>query len=388
MTIKKYYEDSYISEFDAKVISCERRPDGRYEVVLDETAFFPEGGGQPGDIGMLNDACVLDTHEKFEDVVHYTDKALNVGECVHGKLDFEHRFRLMQNHSGEHIVSGIVNRKFGLDNVGFHMGSEDITVDYNGFLSREQLLEVELEANRIVCRNIAVRAEFPSADVLENLHYRSKKALVGDIRIVTVDGVDVCACCAPHLSRTGEVGLIKILDAIKYKGGVRVHLQCGFDALDDYNRKYEAVRKIANALSSKQNDVAEAFSKYEEDFAQCRANASAMKSEILQMKVDLIKESEGNLCLFEKELSGDDLRKFALSAAEKCRGACAVFSGEDGKYNFVIVSRIHKLRALTKQINGIIGGRGGGTDEMIQGFAVCSREIAERLMAEESIWQM
>lgn len=387
MTIKKYYENSYISEFDAKVISCERQSDGRYAVVLDETAFFPEGGGQPGDTGTLNEVCVLDTHEKGTEVVHYTDKPLTPGECVHGTLNFERRFRLMQNHSGEHIVSGIVNRRFGLDNVGFHMGSEDITVDYNGFLSREQLLEVELEANRIVCRNIAVRAEFPSADVLETLHYRSKKALVGDIRIVTVEGVDVCACCAPHLSRTGEVGIIKILDSIKYKSGVRVHLQCGLDALDDYNRKYEAVRKIANALSAKQNEVADAFSKYDEDFAQCRANASAMKAELLQMKVDALPEAEGNICLFEKELSGDDLRKFALSAAQKCKGACAVFSGEDGKYNFVIVSRVHKLRELTKQINATINGRGGGSDEMIQGFAACSSETARQLM-EESVWQI
>lgn len=388
MTRKLYYENSYTETFEATVLSCEAIDGGRFAVILDQTVFFPEGGGQPADIGTLGAANVLDAHEKNGEVLHYTDAPLTVGTTVCGKIALDRRIRLMQNHGGEHIVSGIVNRTFGLDNVGFHMGSEDITVDYNGFLSREQLRAVELEANKTVFKNLEVRSEFPSAEALKDLYYRSKKALTGDIRIVTIEDTDVCACCAPHLSRTGEIGIIKILDSVKYKSGVRVHLQCGFDALDDYNRKYDTVKKIANALSVSQNELAEAFFKYDEEFASCRADASALKTELLRMKVDALEDTDGNLCLFIDRVSSDDLRRFALSAAEKCKGVCAVFAGEEGRYGYVIVSRSVKLRGLSKTVNTALNGRGGGSDEMLQGFAECARTDAEKLILKENIWQM
>ncbi len=380
MTERLYYKDSYIKEFEATVTSCEACGEV-FHITLDKTAFFPEGGGQPADIGSLNDAKVLDAHEMESEVVHYTDKPLEIGSTVVGKLDFERRFRLMQNHGGEHIVSGVVNRRFGFNNVGFHMGSLDITVDYDGVLDREALRVVELEANRLVCKNLPVKCWYPKPDELNEMSYRSKKALDGDIRIVEIEECDRCACCAPHLSRTGEIGIIKLLDVYKYKGGVRVHLQCGLDALDDYNRKYDTVRTVANAMSVSQNEVVDAYNKLESDFADCRAEAARLRIELLTMRVAAVEQTDGDLCLIENNLSGDELRRFALAVAEKCKGICAVFSGEEPSYNYVVVSRSVPLRAYSRELNTVLNGRGGGSDEMLQGRVSCSAETIKEFFA-------
>lgn len=375
-TEKLYYIDSYIKEFDATVLSCEKQDNGTFAVELDATAFFPEGGGQTSDTGTMGKSTVLDVQEKDGRILHYVDGEIKTGTSVHCTLDFETRFRKMQNHGGEHIVSGTVHRLFGLDNVGFHMGKEDITIDYNGFLDRDAILRIEREANLTVFSNVPITAEFPSREELSRIEYRSKKEIDGDIRIVTVQDCDVCACCAPHVKRTGEIGIIKLLDSIKYKGGVRIHMLCGFNALEDYNRKYESVRYIAGELSAKQDDVCEMFDKFSNDFAESRAEFSRLKSELLAEKLKSIPFTDGNLCLFENGLTGDALRRFCSDAADKCTGICAVFSGEDGAYNYVIISRSVDLSALRGEINSVISGRGGGSSEMLQGRATCTSEQA------------
>lgn len=374
MTRKLYYEDSYADRVNTEVLSCESYGDGRFAVTLAETVFFPEGGGQPGDTGYIGGVRVTDTQESGDEVLHITAAPLPVGERVDAVIDFERRLRLMQNHGGEHIVSGIVNRKYGLNNVGFHMGSEDITIDYDGFLDRDALREVEYEANLSVVKNMRIAATYPSEEELATLHYRSKKALTGKIRIVTVEGFDVCACCAPHLSHTGEIGIIKILDSVKYKGGVRVHLQCGLDALDDYNEKYGAVKTISMRLSSPQEKIAEAVAHLEEEFAACRARCACLRDELLSMKIKLIEPTDGNLCLFEPDLGNDELMRFTIAAAEKCGGICAAFAGTDADYRYCMVSRTRDLRAMSRDINAAIGGRGGGSPEMIRGTAACESE--------------
>lgn len=374
MTRKLYYEDSYADRVSTEVISCEPYGDGKFAVILKETVFFPEGGGQPGDTGHIGGVRVTDTQESGDEVLHITEAPLKAGDKVDAVIDLTRRLRLMQNHGGEHIVSGIVNRRYGLNNVGFHMGSEDITIDYDGFLDRDALREVEYEANLAVIKNMRITATYPSEKELLTLHYRSKKVLTGKIRIVTVEGFDVCACCAPHLSHTGEIGIIKILDSVKYKGGVRVHLQCGLDALDDYNAKYEAVRSIATRLSSPQGKVDAAVLHLEEEFAACRARCARLRDELLALKVESIEPTDGNLCLFEPDLGTDELMRFAIAAAEKCGGICAAFSGEDMNYRYCMVSRTRDLRSMSRDINALICGKGGGSAEMIRGTAACDRD--------------
>ncbi len=377
MTERLYYADSSMSEFSATVVSCEENK-GRYEVVLDRTAFFPEGGGQSGDSGTLDGVRVLDTHEKGGEVVHYCDAPIAVGKSVSGKLDFDLRFRRMQNHSGEHIVSGIVNKMFGFDNVGFHMGSEDITVDYNGYLDRDQIDEVERRANAAVFANLEIRTEFPDSEKLATMSYRSKLELTENVRIVNIDGIDTCACCAPHVKRTGEIGIIKLLDAIHYKGGVRIHLLCGYDALADYGARYEAIRKMANDMCVKQNEVADAFSKKTEEFAELRYKYSRLKAEITDAKIARLSPTEGNILVFEDEADGDTMRRIADAGADLCSGICAVFGKSGEGYSYVCVSRHEDLRARSKEINAAISGRGGGSAQMIRGSCAATREEIEK----------
>ena len=379
MTEKLYYKDSYIAEFDAKVENCEPR-DGGWLVTLDKTAFFPEGGGQPSDVGFIGDAEVTYAKEVGDDVLHYTDKPLEKGSAVHCKINFDRRFSLMQNHGGEHILSGVVNRRYGLDNVGFHMGSEDITVDYSGYLDREQLLAAEREANEIIYKNLPIKATFPSPEELKNMTYRSKKELTGAIRIVEIENCDRCACCAPHLSRTGEIGVIKLLDFIRYKGGVRVHLHCGRDALADYEKRYEVLRDAGNLLSVKQKEVKDAVERLFDENGKIKAALSAAKAEIMQMKIAAISEKERTVCHFEPDASGDDMRKFADLAADKTGGTCAVFSGVDGDYKFVIISRSVDLSARRGEVCEKLSAKCGGDRKMLSGRASCDRETIEKYL--------
>ena len=236
MTDKLYEEDAYLREFEAEVTGCVPA-EGGWLVTLDRTAFYPEGGGQPADTGTLGGARVLDVHEQEGEILHTTDAPLPVGDRTAGAIDWEARFSRMQQHTGEHIVSGVIHRLFGLDNVGFHMGRDAVTIDLNGELTADDLTRVERLANEAVWENLPVGVEYPAPEALAALDYRSKKELTGRVRIVTVPGSDVCACCGTHVRRTGEIGVIKLLTSQRYKGGVRVWLLCGDRALTDYNEK-------------------------------------------------------------------------------------------------------------------------------------------------------
>ena len=244
-TEKLFYNDSHLSKFTAMVLECEpyEKKEGCYAVELDRTAFFPEGGGQYADTGKLKDAKVSDVREKNGRILHITDQPFEAGEIVEGEIDWETRFMKMQQHTGEHIVSGIVHARYGFNNVGFHLGTEDCTMDFDGEISKEALQEIELEANRAVWKNLTIEVSYPSKEELEELDYRSKIEIEGQVRIVSVPGYDICACCAPHVERTGEIGMIKLVNMQRYKGGVRVTMLCGsracelghFIALDDGN---------------------------------------------------------------------------------------------------------------------------------------------------------
>ena len=247
-----FYREPYCSEFEAEVLRCEG-PDqeGKFHLVLDDTAFYPEGGGQPGDRGLLDGVKVLDTRYEGEEIVHLTEMALKPGEKVHGQIDFARRFELMQQHSGEHMISGIAHQLYGCDNVGFHINDEEMTLDFNRALSAEQIKKIEDLANQAVFQNLPLEISFPDEAELAEIDYRSKKELEGAVRLITVPGVDCCACCGTHLRSSGEVGLIKIVRSENYKGGVRLTALCGERALRDYQRLSEQAQKIAGLYSVK-----------------------------------------------------------------------------------------------------------------------------------------
>lgn len=371
-TIKLYDADSHLYDFDASVISCEKTDKG-FAIVLDKTAFFPEGGGQPADEGTLNGIAVTDVQIKDGVITHTTAEEIPAGSAVKGAVDSEIRFRRMQNHSGEHIVSGLIHKLFGYNNVGFHMGSEDVTLDLDGVLTREDLDKIEMLANRAVYENVNVRAEYPSPEILKDLDYRSKLDLTENVRIVTIEGYDVCACCAPHVNKTGEIGIIKLLDFLKYKGGVRIHMLCGFDALEDYNRRYKNVAAISAKLSAKQAEVYEAVERLSAELSAEKQTAGELKRQLVAMKIAALEPTDGNMVLVEKDMDMLNLRNLVNEAVQLCGGICAAFSGSDENgYNYIIASKNVPLRAEAKAINAALNGRGGGKDEMIQGSAKAS----------------
>lgn len=377
MTEKLYYIDSHTAEFDAKVISCKERKDG-FAVVLDRTAFFPEGGGQLGDTGYLNDIRVFDTHEKNNVVSHFTKSALEVGSTVHGKIDWDRRFRFMQNHSGEHIVSGIINKLTGFNNVGFHLGDEVVTIDFDGEISAETLADVEYRANAAVYENKNINTYFPTSDELSNYNYRSKLDITENVRIVEVEGYDTCACCAPHVKKTGEIGIIKLLDTMRHRGGIRINMVCGFRALDDYNTKYSNIAAISASLSAKQHETAIAVERIKNEMSDLKLTVSTLRRELVKYKAAELKETDGNMCIFDSSMEPADLRGLVNVGVTKCGGVCAAFTGSDKDgYNYVIGSTSFDLRKASKEINAAIEGRGGGQMGMIQGSCKASRNTIE-----------
>ena len=380
MTEKLYYLDSHIWEFTAKVLECREIRSG-FGVILDRTAFFPEGGGQLADTGYIGDTFVKDVHEKNGEILHYTDLPLEPGQEFFCRIDREQRLRRMQNHSGEHVVSGLVNKKYGFDNVGFHMGASFMTIDFSGELSWEELMDIEYEANLTVRRNVAVRTWFPDEAELKTLEYRSKLELTEDVRIVEVEGVDRCACCAPHVYRTGEIGVIKILDCMRHRGGVRISLVCGMDALDDYRKRQAGVTAVSQALSAKRDEIASAVQRLLNEQQQLKEKNAALSEAYIKMIAAAQPGTEGNICLFESGLDEIAQRELVNLLMEKCGGIAAVFCGDDESgWRYIIGSLHEDLRRGTKIINAAIDGRGGGTAQMIQGRSSGRREDIQNNM--------
>ncbi|MCI6866675.1 MAG: DHHA1 domain-containing protein [Lachnospiraceae bacterium] len=378
-TEKLYYKDGYMKEFTAEVVSCEKEKKG-YRVVLDRTAFFPEGGGQFGDIGWIDDVRVLDTQEKEGIISHMTEAPFEVGAHVTGKLDFAERFSRMQQHTGEHILSGIVHRLHGYDNVGFHLGAEVTTLDFNGELDEEQVREVEVLANQAVFDNIQVNILYPSKEELQTLEYRSKIEIEGQVRIVDIPGIDRCACCAPHLSRTGEIGLIKILACDKHRGGCRMTMVSGMRALEDYRLKQKSVTEVSVALSAKPDKIGEAVVHQKEQMMKIREHLNHLQESYLKQRLDEIKAEDSYVCIFVEDFDNIAVRNFVNDATERCSGICGAFVGNDANgYRYILGSKQKDVRELSKKLNEAFSGKGGGKPEMVQGSLTGTQEEILRM---------
>lgn len=367
MTEKLFYRDSHLVQFEAQVISCAAGKSG-YETELDRTAFFPEGGGQYADTGMLGDVRVTDVQERDGKVLHMTDGPLDPGTRVAGRINWEERFMKMQQHSGEHIVSGLVHARFGCNNVGFHLGTEDCTMDFDGVLTGDELMQIEQEANRAVWKNLEIRTIYPSADELKELKYRSKIEIEGQVRIVEIPGYDVCACCAPHVKRTGEIGLIKLTHMQHYKGGVRVTMLCGSRALTDYEIKQEQASEVSALLCAKINETAAAVSQLKDENNALKYAASGMEKKLVRCHAAMIPKNEEPVCIFTDDLEGESMRRLMNLVLEDRHILCAVFHGDEADgYRYVMGSRSADMRILAKEFNAAFAGRGGGRPEMVQG---------------------
>ena len=384
LTKRLYDTDSYLRDFSAIVLRCERlKPsdsekrsdDAAFAIVLDQTAFFPEGGGQTSDTGNLGSATVLDVQEINGEIIHYTDSELETGSLVRGVLNWQARFRKMQNHTGEHLVSGILHTQFGYDNVGFHLGTDGVTVDFSGVLSEAELRFVEYIANRVVGLNVPVTVSYPSPEECAVLDYRSKLELTENVRIVTIDGWDCCACCAPHVSQTGAVGGVKILSSESWKGGVRVHMLCGMDALDDYQKRCENTARISAMLSAPQLETADAVERLMQNLQHAREESAILRRALLDSRIAALKQTDGNILIFDSLLDSNSLRNLVNAGVKLCGGVCGAFCGNDTDgYRYIIGSESVGLRAWSKDFNQALHGKGGGSDQMIQGTVSATSE--------------
>lgn len=375
MTEKLYELDSYCRTFTATVTDCEPCGDG-FAVTLSRTAFFPEGGGQAADTGTLNGVAVTDVQIRDGEIRHYTTAPLMVGESVEGVLDWDTRFARMQHHTAEHIVCGIAHRWHGYENVGFHLGSEDVTLDLDGELTREQLDAIEDEANRVVWQNVAVTATIPSAQELATATYRSKKELDGDVRLVTIDGVDCCACCAPHVGRTGEIGVIKLLDCIRWKGGVRIHLLCGAAAVEDYRLRYAQSAEISAKLSVKQNDLTPAVDRVLAERDGYKLALRTANRRLADALVAAVEPTDRPVYFIGADWDTETLRRIVSGLTARCGGLCAAYSGTDGGYTYVL-GGTDTLKEAAAHMNAALSGRGGGDNRQVQGrVQATAKEIA------------
>ena len=380
-TEKLYYADPFLRDFTATVLSCEAGKGG-YLVTLDRTAFYPEGGGQPADHGTMNGLAVTDVHEKNGVIFHTVENSVEIGENVDCTIDWARRFDHMQQHSGEHILSGILCRDYHCDNVGFHMGADTVTIDYNAELTWQQVLAAEEEANRAIWADTPVEITYPSPEELERLDYRSKKALTGQVRIVTFPGADCCACCGTHVLRSGQVGLVKFLSVQKFREGVRIELLCGQRALDYLSRTWEQAKIIGQHLSVKPVDAAAAVERLEDELSALKMRCAGLEETVFA-GIAAEQAGKGNVLLFQPPMKPDSVRKLADAVSKACGGLAAVFAGEGSHYAYALGRADGQdISAAVKALNGALHGRGGGRNGFAQGSVEAAQSAIEAFFKE------
>lgn len=409
-TIRLYDNDAYATEFEATVLSCESKADtdNLYEVVLDQTLFFPEEGGQSPDKGVINGINVVDVQIKNGVITHTIDIAvteneaggetdkietdkikldktkldvISAGSHVAGKIDWQHRFYNMQQHSGEHIFSGIVHSRFGFENVGFHLSDSIVTMDFSGVISPEDIADVEHEVNVAITKNIPIEITYPSKAELESLEYRSKIEIEGQVRIVTVPGYDVCACCAPHVKRTGEIGMLKVMNYQNYKGGVRISILCGFRALEAFRQKSEIISELMGIFTTNQEAIVDNVTKLKVANQSLKSELGTAKAELMDYKIASLPTDIDNAILFEADLDLNAARGCVNKLVEKYSGVSAVFTGnDDNGYSFIIGSKNVDCNNIAAALRNKLEARGGGKPVMVQGSVKAARKDIEKVL--------
>ena len=387
MKTKKLYDiNAYETTFEAKVVSCAEisstgKENGLFEVILDQTLFFPEEGGQTPDKGNINGIEVLDVQIKDDVIIHTLGQPLEEGEVVKGEIDWQHRFFNMQQHSGEHIFSGLAYKKFGYHNVGFHLSNQIVTMDFDGVFTEDEIQEMEWTVNEAIVANVEIKTGYPSKEELANLEYRSKIEIDGDIRIVEVSGYDICACCAPHVRRTGEIGMFKIQSVQNHRGGVRISFLCGFRALEEYRKKSQIISELTGILTTNQETLAENIVKLKTQAQSLKTKLDIAKQTILENKIEAIAVEQENVLLFERDIDTPVMRNIVNKLVEKHEGICGVFVGSDEEgYNFIIGSKTVDCRQVAAKMREELGARGGGSQTMVQGSVQRGMEEIESVL--------
>ncbi len=374
-----FYQDAYQKELNTKIVSCIKEKDV-YKVVLEETIFYPEGGGQSADIGKINDANVINVKRENDLIIHYVDGEFKEGESVHLELDWNRRFDHMQNHTGEHILSGIIHKLYGYENVGFHMDEEKIQADYDGVLTKENIEVIEQTINDVIHQNIPVVETYPTDEELIDLEFRSKKELTGKVRIVSIDNVDICACCGTHVKTTAEVNLIKILSYEKHKTGTRIEMKCGNRALLDYRMKHDQNTLLYQMFSVKPEVVAQAVMKQNEELRNLQKQYIDLTNLYLNERVNHFNPNDYILDILNTPFSMQSLREYVNNLLDKANVVCVVCNKDEETYLYLLASRKEKVNLLSKKINEALNGKGGGKDFFAQGSIKNTKNIEQVLL--------
>lgn len=391
MTIKLYDKDAYATGFMAGVVSCVERQwkDSEgiektvYDVVLDQTLFFPEEGGQSPDKGVIEDANVLDVQIKNGIITHTLDKKLEESTIVTGTIDWKHRFSNMQQHTGEHIFSGTVHRLYGFKNVGFHLSDNIVSMDFDGVLTDEDVRKVEYLVNEAIVRNLPVTVTYPTKEELENLEYRSKIEIEGQVRIVTIGDVDVCACCAPHVRFTGEIGMLKVMSLQNYKGGVRITILCGFRALEAFREKNAVISALTGSMACHQEVLPERVEKLKASNQDYKYRLAQAKQKLMEIKIAQIPTEQEHVILFGKDIENPVMRNTVNELTTKHAGVCGIFVGDeiDG-YQFIIGSANVDCTKVAALLREATKAKCGGSKQMIQGSVKAPKALLRAVMEE------
>ena len=378
-TRKLFYEDPHLAQCTATVLSCEET-NGGWAVILDQTVFYPEGGGQACDVGLLGGVQVLDVQEKGEHIVHLCAAPLEAGSCVQGSIDWTRRFDLMQQHTGEHIVSGIIHKMYGFHNTGFHAGTDGMEVDFDGIIPPEDIPRIEALANEYVWANLPVKCWYPAEEELPAIPYRTKKELPWPVRIVDVQGADLCACCGIHVKHTGEVGLIKITSCVKLRGGVRIVMRCGLRAFKHIQCIYEQNRRVSQLLSAQLHETGDAVQKQADALNAEKIRTAALQKEVFR-HIAAGYTNRDNVIHFEENLNGGQVRDLADAIASQISGWAAVFSGNGNNFSYCLASRSVDLRDLGKAMTSALCGRGGGKPNFQQGSLAADEDAIRSFLS-------
>ena len=371
-TKKLYYLDSHLTAFSATVTGCLEAKKG-WEITLDATAFYPEGGGQPCDTGTLGDSRVLSVREEGEQVIHLCDKPLPVGDTVNGQIDWARRFDLMQQHSGEHMVSGVVHKLYGWHNVGFHMGAEVMTIDFDGPIPTEDLQKIENTVNAAIWENLPVKCYYPTEAELPTVPYRRKKDLPWPVRIVEFPGIDICACCGTQVKYTGEIGLVKLFSCVKFHAGVRIEMACGQRALTILSETYQQNKLVSQAFSAKPMETGAAAARMNEALAAEKFRANALEKQLYNTIAQNYAGQDIALH-FAESLTPAANRTLCDTLAEYAAVAVTLSGSDETGYSLCIVSRSADAKALGAAAAAALGGRGGGRREAFQGNIPATRQ--------------
>ena len=375
MVKARFYEKPYLKKFES-IVKEKIVENGKIKIVLDDTLFYPEGGGQPADKGYINNIEVVDVQEKNGKIYHTILGDIEPGEQVKGEIDFDYRFLNMQHHTAEHIVAGLICKNYNAENVGFHIGESYVTLDVNVILNQEQIKNIEIEANKIVYKNLLVKTNFYDEEDVKDWEYRSKKELSGEIRLVEIPGVDLCACCGLHVKRTGEIGLIKLLSVEKYKSGSRIYIVCGKKALDNYNFEYDIVNKISVELSAKHENVYSSILTLKDEIKNLDKKNNELQNKLFDIEISNL-ENKHTQIIFKENLDMDKIKSLCLKLKNKVDRIAGVFSKEDDLYKYMIMSDFDDVKKISKEFNEICSGKGGGNTTMAQGKVYSDKEKIE-----------